>query len=96
MFCVCVVKGKPFFFVLGNCLNKDPCHMWMGSLLKWWTTNKIDTNVHIDKSHFFQKHSNMGCGVHPPHVMTKLKRDENLVCLISASKVSYAKGLKDV
>jgi hypothetical protein len=31
-----------------------------------------------------------------PFVMTKLKRDENLVDLIWASKVSYAKGLKDV
>jgi len=24
----------------------------------------------------------MGCGVHPPHVMTKLERDENLAGLI--------------
>jgi len=31
-----------------------------------------------------------------PHVMTKLKRDENLVGLIWTRKVSYAKGLKDV
>jgi hypothetical protein len=31
-----------------------------------------------------------------PHVMTKLKRDENLVDLIWASKVYYAKGLRDV
>jgi hypothetical protein len=31
-----------------------------------------------------------------PHVMTKIKRDENLVNLIWASKVSYAKGLKNV
>jgi hypothetical protein len=28
--------------------------------------------------------------------MTKLKRDENLVGLILVSKVSYAKGLKDI
>jgi hypothetical protein len=28
--------------------------------------------------------------------MTKLKRDENLAGLIQASKVSYAKGLKNV
>jgi hypothetical protein len=35
----------------------------------------------------------MRCGVHPPHVMTKLKRDENLVNLIGVSKVSYAMGL---
>ncbi len=35
------------------------------------------------------------CGV-SSHVMTKLKRDENLVGLIWASNVFYAKGLKDV
>jgi hypothetical protein len=63
--------------------------------------NKINTNAHIGKSYFFQvahsiKHSNMGCGVHLPHVMTKLKRDENLAGLICVSKVSYAKGLRDV
>jgi hypothetical protein len=33
---------------------------------------------------------------YPPHVMTWLKRDENFAGLIWASKVSYAKGLKDV
>jgi len=37
---------------------------------------------------------------HPPtppsHVMTKLKKDENLVGIIQGSKVSYAKGLKNV
>jgi hypothetical protein len=33
---------------------------------------------------------------YPPHVMTKLKRDENFAGLIWASNVSYAKGLKDV
>jgi len=42
----------------------------------------------------------MGCCIHPPHphphVMTKLKKDENLVGVIRASKVSYAKGLKNV
>jgi len=37
----------------------------------------------------------MGCGV-SRHVMTKLKRDENLVGLIWASKVCYAMGLRDV
>jgi hypothetical protein len=62
--------------------------------------NKIDINAHIGKSCFFQvvhfiKHSNMGCG-YLPHVMTKLKRDENLVGLIWANKVSYAKGLREV
>jgi hypothetical protein len=31
-----------------------------------------------------------------PHVMTKLKRDETLVGLIWACKVSYAKVLRDV
>ncbi len=62
--------------------------------------NKIDIDVHIGKSCFFQithciRHFNMGVW-YPLHVMTKLKRDENLVGLIWASKVSYAKGLIDV
>jgi hypothetical protein len=34
--------------------------------------------------------------VHPPHVMTKLERDEDLVSLIQASKISYVKGLTNV
>ncbi len=38
----------------------------------------------------------MGCGIHPPppHVMTKLKKDENLANVIRTSKVFYAKGFK--
>jgi hypothetical protein len=61
----------------------------------------MDTNAHIGKNCFFQvchsiKHSNMGCGVHPTYVMTKLRKDDNLGGLIWASKVSYAMGLKDV
>ncbi len=93
--CVCVGKGKLILCVLNNCLNKDPCHMWMGLLVKWWIMNKTNINAHIGKSHFFQvahsiKHSNMGCVVHLPHVLTKLKSDDNLVGLIWASKVSYA------
>jgi hypothetical protein len=31
-----------------------------------------------------------------PHVMTKLKRDENLASLIWANKVSYTKGFRNV
>jgi hypothetical protein len=31
-----------------------------------------------------------------PHVMTKIKRDENLVGLNWTSKVFYVKGFKDV
>jgi hypothetical protein len=65
--CVCVGKGKPCHCVLGNCLNKDICRMQVGSLVKWWTMNKINTDAHIGKICFFQvahsiKHSNMGCG----------------------------------
>jgi len=61
----------------------------------------MNIDAHIGKSGFFQvahsiRHSNMGCGVHLPCVMTKLKRDENLVGLIWISKVSYAKGFKDI
>jgi hypothetical protein len=72
--------------------------MQAGLLVKWWTTNKTDIDAHIGKNHFFQvalfiKLSNMGCKVHPPHVMTKLRRDENLVSLIWVNKVSYAMGL---
>ncbi len=85
--------------MLGNYSNKDPCHMQVRSLVKWWIINKTDINAHIGKSGFFQvahsiKHSNMECGVHLPYLMTKLKRDENLVGLIWASKVSYQKALK--
>jgi len=99
--CVCMGKCKPILCVLGNCSNKYPCHMWVGLLMKWWTMNKTNIDVHIGKSYFFQvahfiKHSNMRCGVHFPHVMTKLKRDENLANLIWINKVFYAMGLKDV
>jgi hypothetical protein len=38
----------------------------------------------------------MGCGVHFPHIMTKLKKDENFANLIWASKVSYAMGFRVV
>jgi len=33
---------------------------------------------------------------YPPHVMTKLKRDENFAGLIWASKIFYAKSFRDV
>ncbi len=33
---------------------------------------------------------------YPPHVMTKLKRDKNLVGLIWVNSVFYAKGFRDV
>jgi len=37
-FCFCFVceweKGKPLLCVLGNCSNKDPCHMQLGSFVK--------------------------------------------------------------
>jgi hypothetical protein len=101
-FCfVCVGKGKLILCVLNNCSNKCQCHMWVGLLVKWWTMNQIGINVHIGKNCFFQvahfiKHSKMGCAVHPPHVMIKLKSDENIVYLIWASKVCYAMGLGDV
>jgi hypothetical protein len=36
------------------------------------------------------------CVRYLPHVMTKLKRDENLAGLIWANIVSYAKGFRDV
>jgi len=38
----------------------------------------------------------MGCGVHTPHVMSILEKDEDLAGLIRVSKVFYAKGFKDV
>jgi hypothetical protein len=98
-FClVCVETGKAFSCVLGNYSNKNPCHKRMGSLVKWWTTNKTDTNAHIGKNCFSKLLTLLGiwCVVHPPHVMTKLKKKINLVILIWINKVSYAKGLKDV
>lgn len=66
-------------------------HLWNDS------PQKPTFYVHIGKSHFFQvvhsvRHSNIGCGVHLPHVMTKLEMDENLVGLIQTNKVSCAKG----
>jgi hypothetical protein len=39
--------------------------------------------------------STWGVG-YPPHVMTKLKRDENLAGLIWVTKVFHAKGFKNV
>jgi hypothetical protein len=62
--------------------------------------NKIDIDAHIGKSCFFQvvhfiKHSKWGVGYFP-HVMTKLKRDENFASLNLASKVSCTKGLQNV
>ncbi len=85
--------------MLSNCSNKYQCHMWVGLLVKWWTTNKIGINVQVGKNCFFQvahfiKHSNMGCVVHLPYVMTKLKSDKNLAGLIWVNKVSYAMGLE--
>ncbi len=98
LFCVWMGKGKPLLHVLGNCSNKDPCHMWVGSLVKWWTTNKTNIKCQINKTRFFQvahsiKHL---VWVHPPHVMPKLKRDANFVNLIWVSKVFYAKGFTNV
>jgi hypothetical protein len=37
---------------------------------------------------------NIQCGVHPLHVMLRLKKDENFARLIWASKVFYARALK--
>ncbi len=75
--------------------------MQVGSLVERWTMHKIDTNAHIGKSCFLSKLLTLlsipTWGVwYLPHVMTKLKRDETLVGLIWASKVSYAKVLRDV
>jgi hypothetical protein len=32
--CVCVGRGKPILCVFGNCLNKYPCHMLVGLVVK--------------------------------------------------------------
>jgi hypothetical protein len=85
--CMCVGKDKPILCVLGNCSNKDLCHVRVGLLVKWWATNKIDINAHIGKNHiyflllFLLNIPTCGCGVHPPHVMTKLKRDERILSI---------------
>jgi hypothetical protein len=96
---VCLGKGKRLLCVVGNCSNKNPCHMWVGSLAKW-TKNETDidaTLVRVTSSKVLSLLGIPTWGVgYPPHVMTKLKRDENSANLIWASKVSYAKGLRNV
>jgi hypothetical protein len=42
---------------------------------------QIGKNSSLQIAHYI-KHSNMGCGAHSLHVMTKLKKDENLAGLI--------------
>jgi hypothetical protein len=37
---------------------------------------------------------NIRCGVHPPHVIPKSKRDENFARLVWTNKVFYARALK--
>ncbi len=69
--------------MLGNYSNKDPCHLQVGSLVKWWIIIKTNIDAHIGKNGFFQvahsiRHSNMGCGVYFPCVMTKIKQDFHL------------------
>jgi hypothetical protein len=58
--------------------------------------NKTDINVHIGFKLFTLLNiPTWGVG-YLLRVMTKLKRDENLVGLIWASKVSYTKGVREV
>ncbi len=70
--------------------------MRVGSLVKWWTTNKTDINSHFGNNHFFQivhsiKHSM--CGSSFP-CNAKLKKDDDFTGLIWISKVCYARALK--
>ncbi len=90
---VCVLKKvNPIFCVLGNCSNKDPCHMWIGlfwndKLQTKWTPMPTLVRIAFSKLlHLLSIPTWGGCGVHSPHVMTKLKKDENLASLIWASK----------
>jgi len=36
----------------------------------------------------------MVCGVNPPNVMVKVKKDEDLVRFIQGSRIAYGKGCK--
>jgi len=68
----------------------------MGSLVKWWTMNKIDNDSHIGKSQPFQvahfiKHLMWG-----PSSPCNAQIKWDFVSLIWISKVFYAKGLRDV
>jgi len=36
----------------------------------------------------------VGCGVNPPNVMVKVKKDEDLVKFIQGSRIAYGKGCK--
>jgi len=74
--------------------------MQMRLITKWCTTNKTSIEAYIGKIGFFYvdcsfKHSHMGCGVHAPNGMTKLKKDNDLAYLIQTSKVFYPNGFKD-
>jgi hypothetical protein len=71
----------------------------VGSIRKLCITNKIDIKVYIGKNGsskllILLGIPTWGVGSTPPNVMTKLKKDNDFVDLIQASKVSYTKGLK--
>jgi hypothetical protein len=60
----------PLILFFPNHLSKNPYYTWMGSLVEWCTTYKINTRTHINKSHLFQVvcfigHFDTRCGVHP-------------------------------
>jgi hypothetical protein len=70
-------------------------HFWNDGL--WIKSTPMLTLVRGTTSKLFPLFCIPTWGVrYPPHVMTKLKRDEKLVSLIWVSKVSYAKGFIDV
>ncbi len=80
----------------GNCSNKDHAtckwnYLWNDGLQIKPTS--ILTLVRVVSSKLLILLS-IRCGAHPPHVMPKLKRDENFTNLIWASKVYYARALE--
>jgi hypothetical protein len=93
---VFVKKGKTLLCVFNNCSNKDhpTCewdHLWNDG--QWIKLTPIPTLVRVASSKLLIL-LNIRCQVHPPHVMPRLKRDENFASLIWVSKVFYARALK--
>ncbi len=100
-FCFCFVceweKVNPSFMCWAIVQTKTHAtcewdHLWNNGLQIKPTSIPKLVRIFFQVAHSI-KHS---VWVHPPHVMHKLKRDENLVDLIWTSKVFCAKDFTDV
>ncbi len=101
LFCVCVwEKANPSFVCWAIAWTKTyaTCewdHLWNDGL--WIKSMLLPTLVRVTSFKLLALLSIRTWGVrYPPHVMTKLKRDENLASLIWASEIFHAKGFRDV